>query len=232
MPDFPAVSGATASDIWNYATRELTGFTGDPRSDLLGADNDLATIGFTATRAGYLDLLNTNLDAPISDIAGDVWAVATRELTGITGQPRTDLLGEDADFPSATGARIAGLDRIANLEALKANTEATVTMTGAENTLLEDTVGVQGHFEGYVDLTAMGASDTIIVRQYMQIKAAGGYIKYAEQSYAGAQSIPLLHIVTKPAKEKVKVTAEQTVKDGGYKALDVQWFKMTQAAAT
>jgi hypothetical protein len=83
--------GASAADIWAYATRTLTGFTGTPRSNLVGADESIytrldvavssraAAADYTAARAAKLD----NLDALISSraTAADVWTYATRELT-------------------------------------------------------------------------------------------------------------------------------------------------------
>lgn len=295
MPDFPQIGGASVSDIWGYATRTLTAITGTPRSDLLGADSDLATIGYTSTRAGYLDLINTNLDAKVSTrssfaaadvwavttralttlagqpridlmgadsslatigytttragyldlintnldakvssrstlVATDVWAAATRTLTTLAGTPRSDLLGEDAAFSAATGTRIANLDRMANAPAFEPITEASVVMTGAEVTLVEKTDGKQAYLEGDVDLTSMVSGDTITIRQYMIIKSAGTYIKYAEQVYSGAQTLPLLHVSTKANKRSIKVTAQQTATP--YRTLDCSFHRVSQATAT
>ena len=247
MPDFPTSGGASAAAIWAYASRELTDKAGfsisgtlttlDALENLSGADigTALDTQGLTATRAGYMDLLNTNLDAAVSDVAAgaatEVWTATTRNLTEFTGQPRTDLLGENADFASATGARIADLDRIKNIPALEAITEASIVMDGTEKTLIEKTDTLQCYLDGYVDLTTMGAGDTIVIREYMKVKSGGDYIKYAEETYADAQTIPLLHIATKVSKRSIKVTAEQTV-HGTYRTLDVQFAVRSQKTAT
>jgi len=234
--------------IWSHASRSLTGLTGQPRTDLVGADESVDTHGFTAARAAKIDNLDAavtsrpaaadytaaraamidNLDAAISSrsshSAADVWAVATRKLTGLDGQPRTDLLGEDADFEVGTGARKVRIDDIPGFET---PVEATVAMDGTELVLAEKTDDKQGLLEGYVDLTPIQAGDTIVIRQYMKVKAAGSYVKYNEETYTDAQSIPLLNISTKAAKTAIKVTAQQTA--GTNRSLDVQFFRRREA---
>jgi len=251
MPDFPTIGGASASQIWSYATRELTGFTGQPRTDVIGANESLNTHGYTTARAGYLD----NLDAAISSRATDagaatavwaagartltaftgqprtdlvgadntLWTHATRTLTGLTGTPRSDLIGQDASLEGTTGARVSRLD---NIPAFETRVETSVVMDGTEKTLVEKTDDKQGLLDGYVDLTPMQAGDTIVIRQSMIVKSAGSYAKYAEETYSGAQTIPLLHIVTKTAARSIKVTAQQTA--GTNRTLDVQFFRRRQ----
>jgi len=192
MPDFPAVGGASAAQVWAYATRTLTAFTGQPRTDVVGADNAL-------------------------------WANATRTLTNITGAPRTDLLGEDATFEAGTGTRKARLDSI---PAFETRVETSIAMDGTEKTLVEKTDDKMGLLDGFVDLTPMQAGDTIVVREYMTVKAAGSYAKYAEETYSGVQSIPLLYIQTKTSARSIKVTAQQTA--GTNRTLDVQFFRRKQ----
>jgi hypothetical protein len=224
-PDFPkpAGAGATAAEVWNYATRELTGFTGTPRSDLIGANESLDAHGYTSARAAKMDMLDAAISSRSSHSAADVWAVASRTLTELKGQPRTDLLGEDASFEAGTGARKARIDRLDSIPAFETPVEQSVAMDGTEKTLVEKTDSKLGLLDGYIDLTPMQAGDTIVIRQYMQVKAAGSYVKYAEETYSGAQSIPLLHITTKPAKDKIKVTAQQTA--GTNRTLDVQFYR-------
>ncbi|MBU1173034.1 MAG: hypothetical protein KKD44_26020 [Proteobacteria bacterium] len=295
MPDFPAPpgGGATAAQVWAYATRELSGLTGTPRTDLLGEDatfeagvgarkakidnvdqaisavktdilvdpvtdkidgsqidasiagrapaNEYDTeldvaISTRATQAQILSdatpFLGANLDAAISSrsshAAAAIWAEAARTLTGLTGTPRTDLLGEDASFEAATG-RPAKIPRLDNIPAYETPVEATITLTGpaTEDVLVEKLDNKIGLLDGYADLTPMGASDTVVIRQYMQVKAAGTYVKYAEETYSAAQTIPLLHIITKTAKDKIKVTAERTA--GTVASLDVQFYRRLQA---
>lgn len=234
MGDFPRIGGASAADVWAYTTRELTGITGTPRTNLMGEDSTLATIGYTSTRAGYLDLINTNLDHKVSEVAADastaVWSAVNRELTAFDGTPRTDLLGEDASFAAASGTRIAGIDRLANIDAFEAVTESSITMDGTEKTLVEKTDTKQAFLEGDIDLTSMASGDTIVIRQYMKIKSGGTYIKYAEETYNGAQTLPLQHVTSKVNKRSIKVTAQQT--GGTNRTLDVSFQRKSQATAT
>jgi len=226
LPDFPRVAAVVdPSVIWNYSTRTLTGFTGQPRQDLLGVDSDLATIGYTSARAAKLDNLDVAVSTRSSHTVADVWNYATRTLTGLTGQPRIDLLGEDASFEAGTGTRKALIDRLAAIEAFDDPIEGSVTMDGTEiNVVLDEITGnPQRYLEGYIDLSPMAAGDTIIIRQYMKITATGAYVKYAEETYSGAQDLPLLYITTKPGRYGIRITAQQTA--GTYRTLTYQFFR-------
>lgn len=207
MPDFPSVGGDTAATIWAYADRELTALTGQPRTDLVGADN---AIWANATRS-------------LTDKAGFT-------LASLTGQPRTDLLGDDHAFASATSTRIANLDRVANIEAFEAITEASTAMDGSEIILIEKTDNLQSDLVGMIDLTAMAGGDTIVVKEYMVLKNGGSYINYATQTYSGAQTPALVFITPKWSKRKIKVTAQQTA--GSNRTLDNTWSRKSQASAT
>jgi len=238
MPDFPR--GATASEVWAYATRELSGDSGNIIRDAVVSDatkipggNVDAAISTrsTLTQAQILSDATpfaggniANLDAAItsrsSHAAADIWGVAARTITALTGTPRTDLMGEDATFEAGTGARKARIDAT---PAYETAVETSVLMNGTEQTLVEKTDNKQGILEGYVDLTPMVSGNVIVIRQWMKVKAAGAYVKYAEETYTGAQTIPLLYIVTKAAKTAVKVTAQQT--DATYKTLDCQFYR-------
>lgn len=222
-PDFPAGGGgATAAQVWGYAARTITALTGQPRTDLLGEDADFEA--GTGTRKARID---ATISSRSSHAAADIWGVVTRQLTAITGTPRTDLLGEDATFEAGTGTRKARIDRLANIPAFETPVEASIVMDGLEKILVEKTDNKVGILDGYVDLTTMAGVDSITIRQSMQVKAAGAYVKYAEETYTGAQTIPLLHIVTKTAKDKIKVTAIQTA--GTNRTLDVQFYRRLQA---
>lgn len=230
MPDFPRVSAVVdPAVIWNYSTRTLTSLTGQPRIDLLGSDNDLATIGYTSARASKLD----NLDVPVSTrstlTASEVWGHATRTLTGFTGQPRIDLLGEDASFEAGTGARKSLIDRLASMEAFDTPIEGSVVMDGSEKVVILDEVSgnPQRFLEGYIDLSPLASGDTIVIRQYIKISPTGGYIKYAEETYSDAQSLPLLYVVTKPGRYGIRITAQQT--SGTYRTLSYQFFRRKTA---
>jgi hypothetical protein len=226
MPDFPRpIATVDPAVIWNYSTRTLTGFTGTPRSDLLGVDQDLATIGYTSTRAAKLDNLDVAVSTRSSHTVADIWGYTTRTLTSLAGQPRIDLLGEDANFEEGTGTRKALIDRLARVEAFDDPIEGTVTMDGTEKVVVLDEISgnPQRFLEGYVDLSPMASGDTIVVRQYMKIASAGDYVKYAEETYSDAQSIPLLFIVTKPGRYGIKVTSQQTA--GTNRTLTYQFFR-------
>jgi hypothetical protein len=226
LPDFPRVSAVVdPAVIWTYSTRTLTGFTGTPRSDLLGSDQDLATIGYTSSRATKLDNLDVAVSTRSSHSASDVWAVTTRTLTSLAGQPRIDLLGEDASFEAGTGTRKGYIDRLASIEAFDTPIEGSVTMDGTEKDVVLDEVtgNPQRFLEGYIDLSQMASGDTIVVRQYMKIASAGSYVQYAEETYSGEQSIPLLYVTSKSGRYGIKVTAQQTA--GTYRTLGYQFFR-------
>ena len=217
-PDFPRVSvvldyDAIASAVWAHSTRTLTGLTGQPRIDLVGADEPVYT----------------RLDVAVSTrstlTASEVWGHATRTLTSLAGQPRIDLLGEDASFEEGTGTRKSLIDRLANIEAFDIPIEDTLTADGTEQNLVLDEISgnPQRYLEGYVDLSNMASGDTIVIRQYMKIKETGSYVKYAEETFSGAQSLPMLYIVTKPAKYGLKITLQQTA--GTYRSFDYQFFR-------
>jgi hypothetical protein len=219
MPNFPSSVGASAAAVWAYAARTITALTGQPRTDLVGADNALWA---NASRT-----LTAFTGTPRTDLVGAdnaVWANASRELTALTGTPRTDLLGEDADFEAGTGARLARID---NTPAFVPVVEASYLMDGSEDTLIEVTDTKPGEIEVWVDLTPMGAGNIIIFRYARKMKAAGAYVKYAEETYSGAQSIPALCVLKKMIYRDTKVTAEQT--DAGYITLDVQVIRTLTA---
>jgi hypothetical protein len=224
MPDFPRTTATVdPSVIWSYSQRTLTGFTGQARADLIGADESLDSHGYTSTRASKLDNLDTTISSRAT--AGDVWSYSARSLTTLAGQPRIDLMGEDASFEAGTGTRKTLIDRLANIEAFDTPIEGSVAMTGAELSVVLDEItgNPQRFLEGYIDLTPMASGDTIVVRQYIKITSTGNYVKYAEESYSGAQSIPLLYVVTKPARYGIKVTAQQTA--GTNRTLNYQFFR-------
>lgn len=120
MPDFPKVGGASAADVWGYSARTITALTGQPRTDLMGEDASFE--GGTGTRKARID---ATISSRSSHAAADIWSVATRTITVLTGQPRTDLLGEDATFEAGTGTRKARIDRLANIEAFDTAIEGT-----------------------------------------------------------------------------------------------------------
>jgi len=233
-PDYPRPYvtidyDAVASAVWGHSTRTLTGLTGQPRIDLMGTDQSLSSIGYTSDRASKLDNLDVAVSTRSSHSVTDIWAYTTRTLTGLTGQPRIDLLGEDATFEAGTGTRKSLIDRLANVEAFDTPIEGTLSADGSEQNLVLDEISgnPQRHLEGYVDLSNMASGDTIVIRQYMKITSGGAYVKYAEETYSGAQSLPLLHIITKPARYGLKITLQQT--GGTNRQYPYQFFRRRQA---
>jgi hypothetical protein len=225
-PDFPRVTATIdPAVIWNYSTRTLTGFTGQARADLLGVDADLATIGYTSARAAKLDNLDVPVSTRSSHTVSDIWNYTTRTLTELKGQPRIDLLGEDASFEAGTGARKTLIDRLASMEAFDTPIEGTVTMDGTELAVVVDEIAGNPtrHLEGWIDLSPMQEGDAIVIRMYVKLTPTGDYVKYAEETYMGAQPLPALHIVTLPARYGIKLTIQQTA--GTYRTFSYQFFR-------
>lgn len=192
-------------------------------------DAELDVVVSSRAPAAEYDIEMAHLDADISSRSshapGAIWTEATRTITALTGTPRTDLIGEDASFEAATG-RPAKIPRLDNIPAYETPVESSILMDGSEQILVSKEDNKIGLLDGYVDLSSMDTDDVIVIRQSMQVKAEGTYVKYAEETYSGPQTIPLLHIVTKTAKDKIKVTAEQT--NVAYKTLDVQFYRRVQ----
>jgi hypothetical protein len=156
---------------------------------------------------------------PVEVDASKVWTYSTRTLTSLAGQPRIDILGEDADFETGTGSRKAILDKLlGSLPPI----EGTLTADGTEQIIASREDTVEFNLDGYIDLSKLASGDTVVVREYMMVKSGGTYVKYAEATYSGAQPLPLLHIVTKPSVYGLKVTIQQTA--GTYRTFDYQFF--------
>jgi hypothetical protein len=215
--------------IWSYSVRTLTDFTGKPRSDLLGSDQDLATIGYTSARAAKLDNLDVAVSTRSTLTASDVWAYTTRTLTSLAGQPRIDLLGEDASFEAGTGTRKSLIDRLASMDAFDTPIEGTVTTATTEtDVVLDEVTGNPPRFlEGYIDLSPLASGDTIVIRQYMKITPTGTYKKYAEETFSGPVDPPMLYVMTKPGRYGIRITVTQTA--GTSKTLEFQFFRRRTA---
>jgi len=167
------------------------------------------------------------------EVANAVWSWGTRSLTEFKGQPRVDLLGEDANFEAGTGARKTDIDRLANIEAHLPSVEGTATFSVTDaypksvvviDTATSDVVGKAHYVEGYVDLSTLGANESITVREYMKLRAGGEYKKYAEETYTGVQSLPALHILTKPSKYGIKIELEMPSAPSADRSFDYQLF--------
>jgi hypothetical protein len=182
--------------------------------------------------------------------AAQVWTYGTRDLNSDANNTIRDAIVNDATrFPGgniddAISTRATQADilsdatpfagaRIGKIPAFEPVTEATIgPLTGpaTEDILVEFNDGKKSLVDGYIDLTPMIAGDTIVIRQYMKIKGGGAYVKYAEETYSGVQTIKLLYITTKTLAEAVKMTAEQTAKGGAnFDTLDTQFFRRLEA---
>jgi len=153
-------------------------------------------------------------DFPRTATAAEVWSYGTRTLTGFTGQPRTDLLGEDADFESGTGTRKARIDRLANMESQQTPEEGTASFAASDTypktvTIIDTSgkayAGKQHVVEGYIDLSELADGESIKVTYYVSIVDPVDYKKYAEETYSDAQSLPMLFLTTKPARYGIKI---------------------------
>jgi hypothetical protein len=134
-------------------------------------------------------------------------------------------MGEDASFEAGTGTRKTRIDRLASMDAFDTPIEGTLTADGTEQTLILDEVaGNPSRFlDGLVDLNAMAAGDTVVIRQYLSLVTPVAYRKYAEETYSGAQTLPALYIVTKTGRYGIKITLQQTA--GTYKSFPYQFFR-------
>lgn len=205
MPDFP--KKATPDEVWAYAARTITHLTGDARVDLIGQDNSLEAT--TGTRVAKID----NVDASVASRAAPTDILA--------GEDKIDGSLIDAAI-SDTAVETGG--RLDNVPAYLTPVESSVLMDGTIKTLVEITDVKAGQIEAWVDLTPMDAGDTIVIRYSRKMKSAGDYVKYAEETYSGAQTIPALCILNKMIYRSVLITAQQTAL-GVYRTLDIQTIR-------
>lgn len=101
--------------------------------------------------------------------------------------------------------------------------KGTLTADGSEQDVV-NTSG-RGKYEGWIDLANMGASDTVVVREYIKLKTGGTFRLYATTTYTGVQTEPAIHAVRKLSEYGWRVSLQQTAKDGGYKAFDYEFLK-------
>jgi hypothetical protein len=201
MPDFPKPpgGGATAAEVWSYATRQLSA--------------DGANVVRDAILSDAQKIAGANIDAAISGRAP-------------AGEYDTELdaaISSRASGAEYTATRAAKIDKVQDFQE---EATGTLSATGAEDIIKEiaDTVN---KLHCFVDLTNMQAGDSVTVRQYMKIKSGGSYILYAEETYSGVQTLPMLYIVTKPARYGIKITLEQTAGTNR----DYDWETFTEQAA-
>lgn len=152
--------------------------------------------------------------------------MATRTLTGFTGTPRTDLMGEDASFEAGTGARKAKLDNILGEEApTEEDWDYLVTDTYPHYHEITYEPGVYGRLEGYIDLTALASGESVTMSYSMSLVTPVSYVEYASEDYAGPVSPPLLHVTTRPARYGVRVRCTMSAAPAADRIFRVQFFK-------
>lgn len=192
MPDFPTPpgGGATAAQVWSYGGRALDGDTANVIRDAILSDANKIAGADVGTIKSKTDQLPT-------DPADQSLIIAA-----------TDQLSTEIGTRSPASEYDTEMARTASIQNFTEDGNGTLSATGVEDDIRDSVV--EGKLHCFIDLTAMVASDSITVRQYMKIKTGGTYIKYAEETYANVQALPMLYIVTKPSKWGIKVTLEQT----------------------
>lgn len=96
-----------------------------------------------------------------------------------------------------------------------------ITADGSEQTIIE-AMGL-GLLEGYIDLSNMQAGDTVLIKQYVKIVEGGDYKLYANGSYSGVQSQPMLHFEDRMLDLGMKITLQQTA--GTFRAFPYEFYK-------
>lgn len=216
-PDFPKPpgGGATAAEVWGYATRALN-------SDAANAIRDAILSDATKIAGGNIGAIKAQTDLLPADPADESLleaAIVTRAPAGEYDVQLDVAVSTRAAIADYTADRAAKIDKVQDfLE--EAN--GTLVADGTEQTVKEILATVN-KLHAFIDFTAMQAGDTVVARQYMKIKAAGAFIKYAEETYTGVQSLPMLYIQTKPAKDGIRVTLQQTA--GTNRSYDWQTFQ-------
>ncbi len=226
MPDFPKVGGATAAEV---AAAILI----DPGTDKIDGSQVDASIASrsTLTQAQVLNDATPFAGGSVATIKGktdlipaDIATQLDTNVPAIKG--KTDIIGGSVALE--TGGNVAAVKaRTDKAPAFVTPTESSITMDGTEKTLFEITDIKSAEVEAWVDLTPMAGGDTIVVRYSRKVKAAGTYAKYAEETYTGAQSLPLLKLTGFKIYRDTKVTAQQTA--GTNRTLDVQVIRAVEA---
>lgn len=101
------------------------------------------------------------------------------------------------------------------------------TLTGAYATVFEDSDTIPWMFAGaWIDLTAMGAGDTVYIRVSAKGRAGGAYIVEDENSYTGVQpaDAKAIRISAMPNVYGVKIEAYQSAGAPPYLSLDMEFF--------
>ena len=108
------------------------------------------------------------------------------------------------------------------LSTIQAKTDALPTLTETGGTVTTDgteqdvyinnaPAGVYRPIVVGIDFTDHTAGETVVLRKYRRVKTGGGWIKFDETTYAGAQDPAGIDTVLQPNRYGVKVTMEKTV---------------------
>ena len=230
-PDFPQTGGTSAAQVWAYGTRNLSDDAANAIRDAILSDATKIPGANVNAAINDVKLKTDNLPTDPADQSLVIAAtnalsteIATRAPSGEYNTQLDVNMSSRADGAEFTTARAAKMDKIQDFveEAF-----GSLLMDGTEQTVREILTTINKlHY--FVDLTPMLAGDTVVVRQYMQILTAGSFIKYAEETYSEAQSLPLLYVVTKPARYGIRITLQQTL--GTNRTFDWETFQELAAA--
>jgi hypothetical protein len=103
--------------------------------------------------------------------------------------------------------------------------EGTLVADGTEQTITEASEAMR--LSGYVSLSEIQAGDSIVLRQYVEL--SNTYKKYAEETYSGVQTNPVVYITPKESASRLKITLEQTA--GASRSFAYKFIKETWVAA-
>ena len=119
------------------------------------------------------------------------------------------------------------------LDLARSAQSGTLTLDGTEQTLYEETDTSPFEFGGgKVDLFNQAAGDTVILRQYVKIKAGGVYRLETDDTvntYAGVQTVPIKRFDRQYNVYGIKITIEHTVVAAAFD-VDHEWFDLKRGA--
>ena len=99
----------------------------------------------------------------------------------------------------------------------------TLEATGGEDVVIEYASNEPFTITGWIDLKNMQEGDTVVISQSFILADETEYSLFAERTYSGVQSQPLLHITPRQAVKKAKVTLKQT--SGTLKKFPFEFYK-------
>ena len=100
---------------------------------------------------------------------------------------------------------------------------SSITMTGAEQILLEQPDGIISRISGYIDLTNLAGGDTVIIRMYLRVISGGAWRLYHQDEYNGPVAPAVVHVVERPENHGLRLTLQQTA--GVNKVIDYEFYQ-------